>query len=827
VEGGIDRGLSGGRYFAAQGDAQALDGRFLDELGRQTAATGMAKTIRLPILVLILWAATCAAAGFASDAQPAGQIPSPTPAIPSPVAPSEPPSGYLAPPIAPAGETPGDFAQIEADFLKHTFEDGKPRATEAEGKVVLRYKDITATAEHGRIDWKRDTAELQGNVVLRTGMQEARASSVVLNLKTREWSAVSPTTTITPEFARGYLKAPLFADGRLIQGRGRREIDLFDGKATTCDLPAPHYELVSRSLVVFPDNKAVLRDVKLYALGRHLITIPRLVIPLRDIQRNPNIIPRFGETQEEGVFLKTQYALFGSKTLASFLLLDFMSRKGFGKGLQQSWRLPNNAFGELYFYQLFDRSIDQNTVTGRLTHSQNFGTIRAAFLADFRSNSYLYAPQSSSILGQLSLTRDRPGASTSLVVNQNVNEAFVRTSRLAGNLKHRQQFGSATTLDADLDYTAYTSDQTRARLTSQVAFARQEKRFDWSLSAQKLTDLSDEAFVGRGQFGGIEKLPELGIITDCQRLGLGVPMRFKLTYGSYSELPSPIGLDRTYFEADTPVHRYDLSRGWTLGGGLGFKQYFYSDNTAQYSFDASTELARKLGPTSSFNLTYRYQRPRGFTPFRFDYVGRYNVANASLNYQDNEKFRLSLLTGYNFEQDRYPWQDVTIRFSVQPSPSFLLYTATAYDPNSSRWRTLINQIRIRAGTVAAESVSQPITESGGPARGFRLDIGTRYDTTLERLASARVVLDTNIGPKWRVQANAGYNGFTRTFDYRSIMLTRDLHCWEASLTYINQTGFYRNEGFSFSLRIKAFPFFRDFGAGAFGQTLDTSVGQVY
>ena len=353
-----------------------------------------------------------------------------------------------------------------------------------------------------------------------------------------------------------------------------------------------------------------------------------------------------------------------------------------------------------------------------------------------------------------------------------------------------------------------------------MAFQRREKRFDWSLSAQKLTDLSDEAFVGQGQFGGIEKLPELGVVTDCPRLGLGVPVRFRVTYGSYSELPSPLGLDRTYFEANTPVHRYSLSDTWSLGAGVGFKQYLYSDSTAQYSIDTSAELSKRIGPTSSFDLTYRYQRPRGFAPFRFDYVGRYNLANASLNYQDNEKVRLSLLTGYNFEQERFPWQDVTVRLALQPSPSFLIYTATGYDLNRSQWRTLINQLRIRAGG----RVAQPSEES---PEGFRLDVGTRYDTTLGRLAAGRVVLDTSLGRLWRVQANAGYNGFTRTFDYRSVMLTRDLHCWEASLVYINQTGFYRNEGFTFSLRIKAFPFFRDFGAGAFGQALDTSVGQVY
>ena len=159
----------------------------------------------------------------------------------------------------------------------------------------------------------------------------------------------------------------------------------------------------------------MLRKVTVYALGRRLFTIPRLVIPLRDIQKNPNIIPRVGQTQEEGFFLKTQYAYTGTKALAGFLLLDLMSKKGFGKGIDQSYRFPTVS-GNVQLYQIFDKNIQQNTFTGRASHSQQLGTLRANFATDFRSNSYLYAPQSQSINSQLTLTRERPGANTSLVV---------------------------------------------------------------------------------------------------------------------------------------------------------------------------------------------------------------------------------------------------------------------------------------------------------------------------------------------------------------------------------------------------------------------------
>jgi len=150
-----------------------------------------------------------------------------------------------------------------------------------------------------------------------------------------------------------------------------------------------------------------------------------------------------------------------------------------------------------------------------------------------------------------------------------------------------------------------------------------------------------------------------------------------------------------------------------------------------------------------------------------------------------------------------------VRFTIQPTRNLLLYTATGYDFNRSQWRQVINQLRVRCGN------------------DFRLDLGSRYDPTRGKLATLAGLLDTPLGTKYRLQAVAGWNGFTNSFDYRSLRLTRDLHCWEASLTYVDQGGFFNNQGLFFNLRIKAFPLVDNFGMGNFGQALDTSVGQVY
>lgn len=749
-----------------------------------------------------------------SDIQPGPQIHIFPEQIPPAVAPSEPPSGYFAPIEPPAvPELIGDAIEFSGPF-RTTFENGKPALTVSEGPVIVRYKDTVVTAQTARVDYKTNIAIFEGNVVFRIGIEEVHGERITLNLKTREWSVAQAKTTITPEYARGYLNAPVFAQGSTIQGLGRRRVSGYSIEATTCNLAVPHYDFTARSIVIYPNDKIVFRRVKMHALGRTIFSVPRFVLPLREIQKNPELIPRVGQSAEEGYYLKSSYPYMSTAGATGFFMLDLMTKKGIGKGIRQTYHTGGQGAGDLQIYQVFDENINENTLTGRLVHTQQLGTVRASITSNLRSNSYLYAPQSTTFNNQITLNRNVTGARTLLAINQNINNTFTRTSQLAANLTHQQQFGQRTSFDSSFDYTGFgTSTSSQGRLVSQMAVNRHEDKFDWNISAQKLTDLTDEAFVQNQRFAGIEKLPELSLISDSTRLGnilpFGIPANVKLSYGRYTELPNPDNIDRTFLELNTPVRRFNLSDNWTLGAGAGFKQYVYSDNTAQYSIDTSAELRRKLGKASSFALTYRKQAPRGFTPLLYDFVGKYNIANASLNLRDSSIFKLSFLTGYNFEQAQFPWQDATLRFSIEPNNSLLLYTATSYDFNRGQWRLLINQLRIRGGEL------------------FKLDLGTRYDPISKTLSEARIDLDTALGSKWHARALAGYNGFTKGFDYRKFMITRDLHCWEASLIYTDQGGFYLDKSLMLDLRIKALPLFNNFGAGQFGQALDTSVGQVY
>jgi hypothetical protein len=93
------------------------------------------------------------------------------------------------------------------------------------------------------------------------------------------------------------------------------------------------------------------------------------------------------------------------------------------------------------------------------------------------------------------------------------------------------------------------------------------------------------------------------------------------------------------------------------------------------------------------------------------------------------------------------------------------------------------------------------------------------------------VLETPLfGGDYNIAAFASYNGFSGAFDYRNFALTRSYHDYEVTLNYSDQPYGLRNtgeRGFTFTVRLKALPFFQQSGTSRFGTALDTGTGEVF
>jgi len=349
-------------------------------------------------------------------------------------------------------------------------------------------------------------------------------------------------------------------------------------------------------------------------------------------------------------------------------------------------------------------------------------------------------------------------------------------------------------------------------LDSVLELRQREDKYDLSLIASRRTDLDGGDYTGDDFYSSLDRLPELTLETDSYRSGtrlLGLPSRLAISAGRYHEEPSGISKDRLLLQWDMLGQTLDLGGRNELNLTAGFRQAFYASDMAQHVLRANGTLTTRFNDYLKTRLTYNYQRPEGYSPFRFDYTGKYNYLRGVIDYQDSRELRWSLSTGYDLGRDEYPWQDLALRLAAHPSPSYAFSLSTGYDLNRSRWRNLISRFQVSV-----------------PDR-IGLDIGTRYDIETGKLGLARGRLDLRIGRKWRLEGITSWNGITRKFDYKSFRLTRDLHCWEASLVYNDETGFRKDKGLRLELRIKAFPGVDRFGIGQYGQAVDTSMGEYY
>ena len=202
-------------------------------------------------------------------------------------------------------------------------------------------------------------------------------------------------------------------------------------------------------------------------------------------------------------------------------------------------------------------------------------------------------------------------------------------------------------------------------------------------------------------------------------------------------------------------------------------------------------------------LSYNYAGTHGYSPLRSDYGGRYDDISLQLVRQPDKRSRLELYGGYDFRDHRY--REARLQGYWEFTPH--------------------DRIEVSAGRALEEGVWRPIrtrwTHAGGDLT--YLALSSYYDPARGQLTNAEVELDWRVGSKWRVEALGNYSGYTQQFEQLNLRLTRDLHCWIASLTYNKALNEIR-----LNLGLKAFPSEdRSWSVGGRGQRLGSYSPSYY
>jgi hypothetical protein len=504
-----------------------------------------------------------------------------------------------------------------------------------------------------------------------------------------------------------------------------------------------------------------------------------------------------------------------------------MEKKGIGTGLEQDWNLAKMA-GVLALYAIPTGGTNKN-MSARFNDRINLGGGQILTLDnDYQRNSYLSLPQTTNLSNRIGFNRSIEGMSTQLNIGRtsNSSQGFSSSSYTA-TVAQSFQFARTASASFNADYSQFQSGSTASSTrTEQLATRFQADQRGNNYTLQLIANKNIPMGNGQRVFGGVEKLPEFALSNFRFTNGFlaRIPATFNLSLGKYMEGGSlgfgstagKIETERAVGGFDIQGYRLSLSKSTDMNLSGGFTQFFYGDGFAQYVIRDSTSLAQRWGHHSGVNLNYTYQRPEGGTRFRFDQQGQYHALNADMGVLDDPHYQLTARVGYDFAQQSFgglparPWQTLSVNSLLRPASWGQMRNLFSFDPNNGKMLSVTSDLRFRGGNA------------------FALDVVSRYDPARKKMGNVNTYLDLPIGKLWRVLALMQYNGYLNRFESRNLQIIRDFHCLEAAITYIdNPFGFRSDREIMFQLRIKAIPIFNRFGAGQFGQAIDTSVGGIY
>ena len=288
------------------------------------------------------------------------------------------------------GELLGEEAAVTGEvkpvdcYADHLEYDEINGALYGKGNVKVVYKGTEIKADEVRFNVKSSQLEASGNITVTEGDVIIKGESVKFNMKDK----VGRIEKIE------LIKTPWFFKGAAIEKPDEKNASIIEGYATTCKYTDhPHYRLVSQRIHIELDNVIESWNVLLYLGDIPIFYIPYIWKSLKTSPKSPLDI-RPGYSSSEGFFLKLAYNYELSQYFSGALLVDLMSKKGVGYGLQQNYRFADGLNGGyLYAYYNFDQD-----------------TLHERFRLDFdhssRINNNLSLVGRLNILSDEALTRD-------------------------------------------------------------------------------------------------------------------------------------------------------------------------------------------------------------------------------------------------------------------------------------------------------------------------------------------------------------------------------------------------------------------------------------
>ncbi|MDQ2732582.1 MAG: hypothetical protein M3Y56_13065, partial [Armatimonadota bacterium] len=496
--------------------------------------------------------------------------PAPTPVSPHAPPPQPVPAALPAGPPNPADTgPPAKSFGIDISTEPGLVWDNASGLFKAYGAIKINYRGGTVIGRSLTYNPVTHVAVLKGNVVLNSRGQEYRADAISLDTNSRLWNLTNFSTTVQPrDIPNGQVVEPIYISGPSFANTLSNEYHVQRGQVTSCNLPgdSAHYWVDAKEVTLIPGNKLIMRGASFVLLGHRLFTLPSVTLSLNERTQRNQILPEFGHNQYEGYYVKEKYPI-GLAGTSALLLLDLMSKKGVGKGIDDAYRFLHGT-GRFHIYQIKEKDTGTNDLQASIEDTRRIGDFNLRLNSNYSKNDYTQAATTGSSQTSQNSTfgfdRSNAFGSTSADISLSTNDATASKSlSLTENLKQSFNLGKRFRIDGTFGRNLNSFTNTPlAGAAPQFTPAVGQNEFGLSFTE---TDPRVTAILasdvhqpfGGSQFYFVERYPELTFTTSTARLfpprRLGPGIRAGVTGSGAVTTPSGVPVTTGILGALTPA----------------------------------------------------------------------------------------------------------------------------------------------------------------------------------------------------------------------------------------------------------------------------------
>ena len=275
------------------------------------------------------------------------------------------------------------------------------------GNAEVLYEDISLNAALIELDWSKNlvtaigvldsNGKTIGKPVFVDGEDKYKSDKIIYNFESKKGKVYDVITTE----GEGYVH------GKEIKMMPNKDLYIKNAKYTTCDLEEPHFNLKITKLKVVPEKVIVAGPsfIEIAGIPTPFI-IPFGIFPIQKSQASGVIIPEYGESTNQGFYLRNGGYYFGiSDNFDLKLIGNIYSRGTWGLSASSNYKVRYKFGGNLSVNYAFNKfttndllgSTEQTNFNISWSHKQDpkanlnssfDAKVQVATPGFFRNNSY-------------------------------------------------------------------------------------------------------------------------------------------------------------------------------------------------------------------------------------------------------------------------------------------------------------------------------------------------------------------------------------------------------------------------------------------------------